>query len=129
MKHMARKIIRSHQIENESYESTLEEPDYEKIEDHHIAKETMKDYLEAVMEEVQTEDCNQKTKEIIEEAKEIVSDPKFMKQKGVRSLVDKDARVGRKSKNQSFFGYKYEHDNRGKYYYSSPCGRRCIYRW
>jgi hypothetical protein len=32
----------------------------------------------------------------------------FIEQKGIRSLVDKDARVGYKSKTQSFYGYKAE---------------------
>ena len=35
-------------------------------------------------------------------------DPKFLNQKGIRSLVDEDARVGRKSHTQDFFGYKTE---------------------
>ena len=41
-------------------------------------------------------------------AKEILSDEKFLLQKGVRSLSDKDARVGSKSKTDQFFGYKAE---------------------
>jgi hypothetical protein len=32
----------------------------------------------------------------------------FIEQKGIRSLVDKDARVGHKSKTQNFYGYKAE---------------------
>lgn len=32
----------------------------------------------------------------------------FIEQKGIRSLVDEDARVGNKSKTDSFFGYKTE---------------------
>jgi hypothetical protein len=35
-------------------------------------------------------------------------DPEFMEQKGVRSLVDKDASVGRKTKTDDFWGYKVE---------------------
>ncbi|AOY78090.1 hypothetical protein CLFO_31430 [Clostridium formicaceticum] len=41
-------------------------------------------------------------------AKEILSDPKFIEQRGVRSIVDQDARVGHKSKTEHFFGYKDE---------------------
>ena len=109
MKHMARKIISSHQKNEETYESLLQEPDYEEIKDHHEAKSTMKSYLEAVIDEVKEKECTEKTKELIKEAKEILADPKFIKQKGIRSLIDKDARVGHKSKTQSFYGYKYEY--------------------
>lgn len=49
-----------------------------------------------------------KTKEVIDNAKEILEDPKFMEQKGVRSIVDQDARVGHKSKTSNFYGYKTE---------------------
>lgn len=48
------------------------------------------------------------TENAIAKTKEILSDEKFIIQKGVRSLVDKDARVGYKSKTDSFFGYKVE---------------------
>ena len=42
-------------------------------------------------------------------AKEILESPMFVEQKGIRSLVDKDARVGHKSQTESFFGYKAEY--------------------
>ncbi|QAA32325.1 hypothetical protein C1I91_12135 [Clostridium manihotivorum] len=48
------------------------------------------------------------TAAVIKNAREIISDEKFIQQKGVRSLVDQDARVGNKSKTDSFFGYKTE---------------------
>jgi len=48
------------------------------------------------------------TQDALTEAKKIMSDEKFMLQKGIRSLVDQDARVGYKSKTDSFFGYKVE---------------------
>jgi len=48
------------------------------------------------------------TSEAIQQVKDILADPKFMAQKGIRSLIDLDARVGRKGKNQSFYGYKTE---------------------
>jgi len=68
----------------------------------------MKEYLDTVIEQVDQKMSGgeQKTKEKIEKAKEITKDPKFINQKGVRSMIDEDARVGRKSKTQSFFGYK-----------------------
>lgn len=51
----------------------------------------------------------EKTKAAIEKAEEILGEPQFMHQKSVRSLVDEDARVGYKSKTESFFGYKAEY--------------------
>jgi hypothetical protein len=39
---------------------------------------------------------------------EVLSDEKFILQKGLRSLYDKDARAGSKSKTSRFFGYKAE---------------------
>lgn len=44
----------------------------------------------------------------MKKSKEILEDPKFINQKGIRSLIDEDARVGRKSKTQDFYGYKTE---------------------
>jgi len=41
-------------------------------------------------------------------AKELLESPQFIIQKGIRSLVDEDARVGYKTKTDSFFGYKTE---------------------
>src|SRR5699024_1574755 len=82
------------------------------IEDHNEAKTTMKTYLEdtiAKVEEDMDTDKMPKTKAVIDNARDIMNHPKFMKQKAVRSLVDQDARVGRKSKTTSFFGYKTEY--------------------
>ncbi len=45
---------------------------------------------------------------MIVKAKEILDDPKFINQTNIRSLIDEDARVGRKSKTSNFFGYKVE---------------------
>lgn len=39
----------------------------------------------------------------------MINSPRFIEQKGIRSLTDKDARVGYKSKTDSFFGYKAEY--------------------
>lgn len=100
MKHLARKIFKS--IEKEDYEI----PDYKHIEDTKEAKQIMKAYLETVIEENKE---NEKAKEAIKEAKEILSSPLFIEQKGIRSLIDKDARVGHKSKTEHFYGYKAEY--------------------
>lgn len=108
IKHLARKIIKSYQEENQIFVSQYEEPDYESIEDHNEAKNLMKSYLENVIEEIQQSGAGPDTEEMIEKAQDIISEPQFILQKGLRSLVDEDARVGRKSKNQSFFGYKAE---------------------
>jgi transposase len=111
MKHLGRKII--HTYENEtgnSLENVPAIPDYESIPDHHEAKAVMKDYLETVIKQVEdkSSDLEQHTKEIIQKSKDILNDPKFINQKGIRSIIDEDARVGRKSKKQNFFGYKTE---------------------
>ena len=100
MKHLARKIFKS--IEKENYEI----PDYKQIEDTKEAKQVMKAYLETVIEENKE---NEKAKEAIKEAKEILASPLFIEQKGIRSLIDKDARVGHKSKTEHFYGYKVEY--------------------
>lgn len=47
-----------------------------------------------------------KTKATIDNAKDILKDPKFMAQKGVHSLVDQEARVGHKSKTKRFLAIK-----------------------
>lgn len=113
MKHLAKKIIKELREENGDIPETIdtEIPNYKEIEDHQAAKSTMKNYLENLMDSVEnTIDTSQttKTKQSVEKAKQILSDPKFMQQKGIRSLVDEDARVGYKSKTDSFFGYKVE---------------------
>ncbi|MGB9763667.1 MAG: IS1182 family transposase [Minisyncoccia bacterium] len=113
MKHLSKKILKN--LEKEKGE-ILEEintdiPNYKEIEDHKEAKETMKAYLEELINEVETAiktDNAPKTQEAIEEAKEILKEKKFIEQKGIRSLIDKDARVGYKTKTDSFFGYKIE---------------------
>ena len=43
------------------------------------------------------------------EVEEILNSDLFIEQKGIRSLEDKDARVGRKDTTTSFFGYKTEY--------------------
>lgn len=70
----------------------------------------MKEYVDTVIDHVekQSTPTELKTNDMIKKTKEIINDPKFMHQKGVRSIIDEDARVGRKSKSQGFFGYKTE---------------------
>lgn len=114
MKHLAGKIIKTYEKESgQTLEDIPKEPEYKEIEDHQRAKQVMKDYLETVMSKVEEKATldpskNMQSQDIINKAKEILKDPKFIQQKGVRSLVDEDARVGRKSKTQSFYGYKTE---------------------
>ncbi|MCT2534277.1 transposase, partial [Aquibacillus koreensis] len=112
MKHLARMII--HTYEKETIGGQIKElpevPRYEEIKDHREAKMVMKNYLEKVMELVAEKltDNEPLTSQWIQKAKDILYDPKFINQKGIRSLIDEDARVGRKSKTQSFYGYKTE---------------------
>ena len=110
MKKIARKVIKSHQCTDESFESQYEEPDYENIEDHKVAKQVMKTYLDNVINEVENSavPIESKTKDFITKVNRIVEDPKFIIQKGARSIIDEDARVGRKSKTKRFYGYKVE---------------------
>lgn len=100
MKHLARKIFKS--IKKEEYEI----PDYEQIENPKEAKQVMKEYLEEVIKDNEEKP---EAKVSIQEAKEILNSPLFIEQKGIRSLVDKDARVGHKSKTENFYGYKAEY--------------------
>lgn len=86
-------------------------PNYKEIEDHHEAKAIMKSRLEEIFTKVEQSinlENSPQTKQILENAKQIIEDPKFMEQKGVRSIADQDARVGHKSKTSHFFGYKTE---------------------
>jgi len=114
MKHLAKKIFKELEKENGFIPKEIDcnIPNYKQIENHLIAKETMKTYLEKTILEIETKvntDNCPKTKRIINKAQEILNDPKFILQKGIRSLVDEDARVGYKSKTDSFFGYKVEY--------------------
>jgi IS5 family transposase len=114
MKHLARKIIKTYEKENNKILENLPEvPNYKEIEDHKEAKAVMKSYLETVIDIVeknisQNTGENNEIETVIKRAQEIIEDPKFINQKGVRSIIDEDARVGHKSKTQNFFGYKTE---------------------
>jgi transposase len=98
MKRLAKKIFKA--MERTDYEI----PEYKRIEDHKEAKRVMKEYLENTIEE-----ADERAKEEVELAREIIESPLFMEQKGIRSITDTDARVGYKTKTDKFFGYKMEY--------------------
>ena len=111
MKHLAAKVFAALKADHNGQLPTgidTNIPDYKGIQDHKEAKRTMKEYLEKTVEAAKPY-AGIVTKGIIEEIKEILSDEKFILQKGLRSLADPDARVGYKSKTDSFFGYKTEY--------------------
>jgi len=101
MKQLAKNIFKS--MGQEEYEI----PDYKQIEDHVKSKQVMKEYLEDLIEQASVK-TSEEVVEAVKEAQEILESDLFIEQKGIRSLVDKDARVGYKSKNHSFYGYKAE---------------------
>ena len=109
MKHLAKRIFKALKADNEAVPEAVNTdiPDYTQIEDHQEAKATMKQYLEEVLEAAAPY-AGENTEKAISEAQEVLSDERFLLQKGLRSLSDKDARVGNKSKTQQFFGYKAE---------------------
>ena len=114
MKRLAKKIFKTYEKESGELPEDIDTdiPDYKEIKDHKEAKKVMKNYLEGKIEEIENivnEGENSKTIEILENAKEILKDPKFIEQKGVRSIIDQDARVGHKSRTEHFFGYKTEY--------------------
>jgi len=113
MKHLAKKIFKAYEGETGSLPENIEKniPDYKEIEDHREAKKTMKDYLESqiqIFESIIDPQKQSKTFKIIENAKEILNDPKFIEQRGVRSIIDQEARVGHKTRTEHFFGFKTE---------------------
>ncbi|WP_188397868.1 IS1182 family transposase [Sporomusa sp. GT1] len=113
MKHLARRIIKAIEEENGEIPSELigEVPNYKLIEDHNEAKQIMKTYLETIISKAENHvdlSILPSSQKAVNEAKEVLQDPKFIAQKGIRSLVDKDARVGYKSQTDSFYGYKVE---------------------
>ena len=113
MKRLAKKIFKTLEKESGELPEEINQniPDYKQIEDHKEAKKVMREYLEKEIDKlvnITTSKEHPKTVKLIENAKEIINDPKFIEQKGVRSIVDQDARVGHKSKTERFFGYKSE---------------------
>ena len=109
MKHLAKRIFKGLETDTghipESVNTSV--PDYEQINDHKQAKAVMQEYLEDVIRQAEPL-AGEETKKAIIEARDVLSDEKFLLQKGLRSLCDKDARVGYKSKELSFFGFKNE---------------------
>jgi transposase len=111
MKHLARGIIQSYTEETgQGLENIPTVPEYQEIKDHREAKKVMKNYLETVIDEAEKQSDNKddNTHKAVAKAKQVLEDPKFINQKGIRSIIDEDARVGRKSKSQNFFGFKTE---------------------
>lgn len=113
MKRFAHQIFKTMEEENGEVPEDIDTdiPNYKEIENHKEAKAVMGSYLEEVLDNsekhIDIENCP-KTKDLLDNARNVLADPKFMEQKGVRSLVDQDARVGHKSKTSHFFGYKTE---------------------
>ena len=112
MKHMAQNIFREtaeknglsdKEAEAEVRSKTADLPKWEEYEDHLEAKKDMKKALEDVIAQSDPE------LESVKEAREVLESDQFIEQKGIRSLQDKDARVGRKDHTTSFFGYKDEY--------------------
>ena len=113
MKHLAKKIFKSYEEETGELPENIDMsiPNYKEIEDHKEAKRTMKEYLESqiqVFDNIINPEKQPKTLKIIEVAIEILNDPKFIEQRGVRSIIDQEARVGHKTRTNHFFGYKTE---------------------
>jgi transposase len=114
MKRLAQKMLKNLKEETDDIAGDINQniPDYKEIENYKEAQETMKSYLEELIETTQRHinpEGAVKTQEAIDTAREILDDPKFLQQRGVRSIVDKDARVGYKGKTESFYGYKVEY--------------------
>ena len=61
-----------------------------------------------IISEIDRQCIEQNIMNAVAEAKEVLESDLFIEQKGIRSLTDKDARVGNKSKTKQFFGYKAE---------------------
>jgi transposase len=114
MKHLAKGIIRNmrEELGEISADINTDIPDYKVIKDHRQAKNTMKEYALTLLNAAEKEIHGKlapKTQRMIELGRQVLGDPQFIAQKGIRSLVDPDARVGYKSRNDSFFGYKAEY--------------------
>lgn len=110
MKHLAQRIFKALKRDLGEVPAEIDTniPEYKQIEDHKEAKQIMKEYLLKVAQQAEPF-ALENTRAAIAEAMEILADERFIIQKGLRSLVDKDARVGRKSKDEPFYGYKAEY--------------------
>ncbi len=109
MKYLAVRLFKSMQKDLQEIPSQIDTqiPESKEIKDVKEARKVMKNYLEKVIDEAQKYP-GENIKAAIDEARELISDERFMNSKSVRSLSDKDARVGHKSKTDCFFGYKTE---------------------
>lgn len=110
LKQLAKRIFKGMSRDNGSVGKSIDThiPDYTKIDSPEESRRIMREYLEQTIAacEPKAGPCAQHA---IAEAREVLSDEKFMVQRGIRSLADKDARVGRKSRDSSFYGYKVEY--------------------
>ena len=109
MKHMAKRIFRGLEADNGGVPEGVDTdiPDYTRIEGHKEAKAVMEGYVRETVESARPH-AGPATEKAIAEAEGVLGDERFLLQTGVRSLSDKDARVGHKSRTDSFFGYKKE---------------------
>ena len=112
MEHMAKNIFREASVkeglDGGDVDKAVREkagclPKWKEYEDHFQAKADMREALEDVIEQADP------TLKSVAEAREVLDSELFIEQKGIRSLQDKDARVGRKDHTTSFFGYKKEY--------------------
>ena len=112
MEHMAKNIFREtaeknglagKEAEEDVKSKAAELPKWEEYKDHFEAKNDMKKALENVIAQ------SDSGLESVKEAQEVLESDQFIEQRGIRSLQDKDARVGRKDHTTSFFGYKDEY--------------------
>ena len=111
MEHMAKNIFREtakkkgltdEAVAKDVKNNASKLPKWEEYEDHLAAKADMKKALEDVIEH------SDPSLDSVQEAREVLDSDLFIEQKGIRSLQDKEARVGRKDHTTSFFGYKNE---------------------
>jgi transposase len=110
MRHLARRIFTGLEEDLKEVPESVDTdiPDVSGVSDHKEAKRILQEYLLKVIGQAEAAGGGEETKAAVSEARDILSDEKFILQKGVRSLADKDARVGYKSKTDNFFGYKAE---------------------
>src|SRR5690625_7540290 len=97
MKRFAHEIFKTMEEEHGEVpeDNDTDNHNYKEIENHKEAKAVMGSYLEEVLDNsekhIDIENCP-KTKDLLDNARNVLADPKFIEQKGVRSLVDQDAR-------------------------------------
>lgn len=98
MKRLAERIFKEANVEGAPI------PDYKEIADHQQAKAVMKTFVEEAIET-----HRKAAPKATADAEAVLNSELFIEQRGIRSLQDRDARVGSKSKTQQFFGYKDEY--------------------